>query len=295
MIAYFKRRRKGFELLVFTLPAVLLILCMSEVPFVMNIYYSFTKWNGMAGTSKWIGFANFKEIFTDDSYVLDAAIFTLKYTLVTAIAINIVAIVLAIILNKNLKYKNLLRTLFFLPFVLSLLITSYMWKFIFTKGFDLLYQMTGFECFNWGWLGTPKLAFISIVIVSVWKLLGYNMVIYIAGLQAIPKDLLEASEIDGASARQRVFRITLPLLMPAITISLFLTISGGLNIFDIPLAMTGGGPGTATTGIAMDIYKAAFTSNRFGYATAKSLLFFIVATTIAFIQVSITKKKEVEA
>lgn len=295
MQAYIQSKRKLMEFIAFTAPAVILILLVSEIPFLLNVFYSFTKWNGISNTVTWIGLDNFKEIFTDDQYFIEAALFTLNYTVVTSIAVNVLAIVLAVVLNKQLKTKNLLRALFFIPFVLSLLITSYMWKFIFMKGFSIMYVVTGWEMFQWSWLGTGNLAFASVVIVSVWKLVGYSMVIYIAGLQAISSDVLEAAQIDGASATQRMFKVILPLLMPAITISVFITITGGLAVFDIPFALTGGGPGTATTGVAMDIYKAAFLTNRFGYATAKSLIFFIVATTIAIIQVTITKKREVEA
>lgn len=295
MITYFRKKRTLFEFIAFIAPAVIVILMMSEIPFLFSIYLSFMKWNAIAGNPVFNGLDNFKEIFTEDIKALKATLFTLHQAFWITLLSNVAALGIAILLNKQLKSKNLLRTLFFLPFVMSFLITSYMWKFIFTKGFESLYKLTAWDVFNLGWLSTPELAFTSVMLVTVWKTMGYNLLIYIAGLQSIPADLIEAAEMDGATAWQRVRHITLPLLMPAVTVSVFFSITNALNIFDIPYGLTNGGPGTVTTSISIDIYKEAFNNSRFGYASAKALLFFVLATCIAFIQVRTTKKREVEA
>lgn len=290
-----KKNRKTLEFFAFVAPAMILILLISEIPFMMSIVYAFTKWNGVANEVKFIGLDNFIELFTDDSGIVKAAIFTGKYLLFGVIFTNIFALLLANILCKASRTKKILRTVFFLPNVLSMLIIAFMFGFVFTKGFDSLFLITGLKFFNWSWLGDIKLVFYSVGIISVWQRVGYIMLIYIAGIQSVPNEVIEAAIVDGANARQRFFKVLVPLIMPSVTISLFLTISYSLNVFDIPFALTKGGPGGATTGIPMNIYNEAFINNRFGYGAAKSIIYFIIVTVFTFIQIRITKSREVEA
>lgn len=287
--------KKTIEFSVFVLPALIFILIAAEIPFIMSIYYSLTKWNGIGKNIHFIGLENFKELFTTDPGALKALLFTLQYSVFNVIVTNVVAIILAVVLTKTLKSQNLLRAAFFMPYIISLVIIGFIWKFIFTKVFDALYNVTHWELFQWSWLGDTQLAFVSTLFVSLWQAVGFYMMIYITGLQGIPNELNEAAEIDGVVGLKRFFKITLPLLMPSLTVAFFLSIANSLKVFDIIYTLTFGGPGDATTSTTMDIYKEAFVNNRFGYATAKSLLFVVLVLLITVIQVKFFKSKEVEA
>ncbi|OXM87724.1 carbohydrate ABC transporter permease [Paenibacillus rigui] len=279
----------------FVAPVILLILISAEIPFLMSLYYSFTKWNGISKNITFIGFKNFIELFTQDKDALKAFLFTVQFSVFNIIGTNVLALVFAVFLTKKLKLNNVLRAAFFVPYIVSLVIIGFIWKFIFSSAFTSLYNWTHWDFFNWSWLGTPNLAFVSVVLVSIWQSVGFYMMIYITGLQAIPSDLNEAAGIDGANSFQRFFKITLPLLIPSLTVALFMSISNSLKIFDIIFTLTFGGPGKSTTSTTMDIYSEAFVNNRFGYATAKSLVFVVIILIITFIQVKFFKSKEVEA
>jgi len=295
MNTYRKTLRSHLQLLVFAGPAMLLILLSAILPFLMSLYYSMTKWNGIGKTIQYIGLKNFRELLMDDPGAFKALFFTLKFAILNVVLTNSLAIVLALVLVSALRSRNMLRAAFFVPNIVSLVIIGFMWKFIFTRGFDSLYDLSGFTFLQWSWLGSGKLAFLSILLVNVWQSVGFFMIIYIIGLQSIPADLLESAAIDGVTGIRRFFTITLPLLMPSLTVSFFLTISNSLKVFDIIYTLTSGGPGGTTNSISIDIYKEAFVNNRFGYATAKSLLFVILILIITVVQVKFFKSREVEA
>lgn len=288
-----KKNKQRIEFLIFVLPAFILIFFTQLYPFFSNLYYSLTKWDGVNAPT-FIGLQNFIELFTDDSKLFDSALFTTKYAIVMIILNNVFGLLLALLLNTKIRSRNVLRTAFFMPYGLSGLIAALMFSFIFTLGFTQLYQLTGMEFFNWGWLSDSKLAWLSVVIVDFWKSVGYYMIVYVAGLQGVPQDMLESARVDGASSIQSFFKITLPMLMPTITICLFLSITNALNAYDIPYALTGGGPGYATTGMPQNIYKEAFTNLRYGYSSAKSLVYFVIVLIVSMAQVRFTQKKEVE-
>jgi raffinose/stachyose/melibiose transport system permease protein len=213
--------------------------------------------------------------------------FTLFFTLYNVLLTNLLALTLALILDTKMKYKNLLRSMFFLPNVISLIIVAYLWSYMFRLIFPLI---TGISV----WLGSPDLAPYSVVMVAIWQGCGYLMVIYLAGLQTIPTELVEASEVDGAKWYQRLFFIKFPLLLPAFTICLFYSLSNSLRTFDIIMALTQGGPGYVTTPIVVDIYKNAFMQNRYGYATAKAVLLCLMIMVITGTQLYLMKRREVE-
>ncbi|WP_426446181.1 carbohydrate ABC transporter permease [Paenibacillus sp. S-38] len=290
------RRRKELAIfLSFVAPALILILLFAEIPFVMSLYYSFTKWNGISKNIAFIGFQNFKELFTEDPDAAASFRFTILYSLITLIATNLAALLLALVLTRKFRGSSMLRAAFFVPYIVSLVIIGFIWKFIFSSAFQSLHELTLWPLFGWSWLGTPTLAFLSVVFVSVWQSVGFYMMIYITGLQSIPAEMGEAAVIDGANGLQRFVHITLPLLMPSITVALFLSISNSLKVFDIIFTLTFGGPGRTTMSTTMDIYNEAFVNNRFGYATAKSLVFVLVILLITLIQVKVFKSREVEA
>ncbi|MNN16502.1 sn-glycerol-3-phosphate transport system permease protein UgpA [compost metagenome] len=209
--------------------------------------------------------------------------------------INVLAILLALVLDMKLKTTTWLRAAFFIPYILSLVIVGFIWKFIFMQGFESLGASTGWGVFALSWLGEPGLAFISVLFVSIWQSIGFYMVIYIAGLQSVPEDLKEAATVDGAGPIRRFFNVTLPLLAPSITISVFMALTNSIKVFDVILSLTGGGPGGTTYSVAYDIYRDTFQNNLYGYGTAKALILFVAVLIITVIQLTIFKRREVEA
>ena len=213
--------------------------------------------------------------------------FTLFFTFFNVIGANLLALALALALDTKLKTKNVLRSIFFLPNVLSLIIVAFVWSFVFRL---ILPAITGIDV----WLGDTNIAPYAVVMVSIWQSCGYLMIIYLAGLQTIPQDILEVAELDGANGLQKFFSITLPLLIPSITICTFYSIANSLKTFEVPFALTSGGPGYSTTNIVLDIYFNSFNLNRFAYGTAKAVFLCLVIMVITGIQLYIMKKKEVE-
>ena len=278
----------------FVLPAFGAVLLSVEVPFLMSVVYSFTRWNGLDRVPAFIGFENYKELFFDDPGMMNALVFTLQQTVFRVIFTNVIALLLAVFLDSKIRGKNALRAAFYVPNIVSLIVIGYVWRFIFTRGFDSFYESVKLPFLLYSWLGDAKLAAVSILIVSIWQSIGFYMVIYIAGLQVIPRDVLEAAMIDGAGEVSRFFRVTIPLIMPSITVAVFHSVSNSLKAFDVIFTLTSGGPGMATTPIALDIYKTAFVISRFGYGTAKSVILFLLILLITFFQVRFFKKREVE-
>ncbi|WP_240343944.1 sugar ABC transporter permease [Paenibacillus sp. SYP-B3998] len=279
---------------VFVGPAFLAFFIVVLLPLCLGIYYSFTNWNGVSGSIEWIGFANFISIFTHDPDFIRSFLFTARFMLAVVVFSNVIGFALALILSKQLKSRNLLRTVFFMPNVLGGLLLGFIWQFIFVQSFPVLGEVTKMGVFQLSWLGTEATAFWALVIVSVWQGAGYYMVIYVAGLTNVPKDLIEAAAIDGAKNHQVLRHIILPLIMPAITVCLFLSVAWAFKSFDLNFSLTQGGPFKSSESIAMNIYNEAFKNNRFGLGTAKALVFFIAVSFITVLQVSITKKREVD-
>lgn len=289
-----KKLSNGLVFGMFTLPALATILLSVEVPFLMSVVYSFTKWNGLDKLPKFIGLANYRELLVNDPQMMSSLWFTLRLSFLTVIFTNVIALTLAVLLDAKIRGENALRVAFYIPNIISLIVIGYVWRFIFSKGFDSFLQATHLPLFALSWLGNGDMAFISVAVVSVWQAIGFYMVIYIAGLQTVPKDLHEAAMIDGASPVKRFFRVTLPMIMPSVTVCVFYSLSNGLKAFDVIFSLTNGGPGTATTSVALDIYRTAFVVSRFGYGTAKSVMLFILILLLTFFQVRTFKRREVE-
>ncbi|WP_010496310.1 carbohydrate ABC transporter permease [Paenibacillus elgii] len=290
-----KQRLSGMlQQTVFVGPAFLFFSLIVLVPFLMSMYYSFTEWNGVTSNVKWIGLDNFKQILTTDKDFQKAFWFTTRFTVTNVILANLLGFGLALLLSQALKTRNVLRTVFFLPNVIGGLLLGFIWQFIFIKGFSTIGELTQIAFFQLPWLGDSPTAFWGLIIVSVWQTAGYLMVIYIAGLANVPKELTEAATIDGATRWQALRHITIPMIMPSVTVCLFLTISWAFKMYDLNVSLTQGGPFNSTQSVALNIYEEAFRNNRYGLGTAKAFIFFIVVALITLIQVSLTKKKEVE-
>ncbi|WP_178024003.1 carbohydrate ABC transporter permease [uncultured Paenibacillus sp.] len=281
--------------LFFVGPVLLFFVIIMVIPFLLGMYYGLTDWNGVASTVNWVGLDNFKTIFTNDPDFWSSFWFTTQFTVVGIVLTNAVGFFLAYFLTKGLKLRNIMRTVFFMPNVIGGLLLGFIWQFIFIKGFNTMYELTGWSFFGLPWLGDATTGFWGIMIVFVWHTAGYLMVIYISSLTNVPSEVIEAAEIDGASRWQMLRSIIIPLIMPAVTICLFLAISWAFKMFDLNLSLTKGGPFKSTESVAMNIYNEAFQNNRYGLGTAKAILFFVIVAVITTFQVRLTKKKEVEA
>ncbi|WP_072337661.1 MULTISPECIES: carbohydrate ABC transporter permease [unclassified Paenibacillus] len=279
---------------VFLGPALTVYALIIALPFALNVYYSFTNWDGVSGRVAWVGLDNFLHVLTSDANFGYSFWFTARFTVTVVILTNLVGFIFAYMLTHAFKTRNLLRTIFFVPNVLGGLLLGFIWQFIFVQGFASIGRLTNLAFFELPWLGTENTAFWALVIVFVWHGAGYIMVIYIAGLTNVPKDMLEAAMLDGANRWQVLKSVILPLIMPIITVCLFLTIAWAFKMFDINFSLTKGGPFNSTESVAMNIYNEAFVNNNYGLGTAKALLFFIAVSVITTIQVTLTKRKEVD-
>ena len=230
-----------------------------------------------------VGLKNYIRLFHDEKFK-EVIGFTLFYTFFNMLLINVIALLLALALDSKIKHKRSLRTMFFLPNVVSLIIVAYIWSFIFREGFGAL---------GWkNWLVYENTAPWAIVLTSVWQGVGYIMIIYLAGLQSIPTDILEVASIDGANNWQRFTNITLPLLAPSMTISFFITLTNSLKCFEIMLALTNGA--NKTTSFVLNVYFEAFKQERVGYSTAQAIILLLIIMAISIVQLSIMKKKELQ-
>jgi raffinose/stachyose/melibiose transport system permease protein len=289
-----KKHAGWLQQVVFVGPGLFFFTLIIVVPFVLGMVYSLTDWDGVSGNVRWVGLDNFIRVFQDQQF-LNSFLFTVKFAVVSVILMNLVGFGLALLLTMGTPWKNAFRTVFFIPHIIGGLMLGFIWQFIFTKGFAKLGEWIPLPLFQLPWLGTANTAFWALVIVVTWQMAGYLMMIYIAGIINIPVDIREAAAIDGANAWQRLRHITLPLIMPSVTVCFFLAISTCFKIFDINLSLTNGGPFQSTESLALNIYNEAFSKYRYGLGIAKALLFFIIVSVITTLQVWYTKRKEVEA
>ncbi|WP_407267750.1 carbohydrate ABC transporter permease [Radiobacillus sp. PE A8.2] len=288
-----RRIKSGLDYWMFVGPAFLFFILIVIIPFFIGIYYSFTNWNGVDSTVLWVGFDNFIKLFTSDTAFLNSFWFTLRFTVTVLILTNVVGFIFALLVTNHLKTQNMLRTAFFIPNVIGGLILGFIWQFIFVRGFASIGEIIPLPFFQAPWLGDPRTAFWAMVIVFVWQLSGYMMIIYIAALQGVDESLLEAARIDGANAWQQLFKVVIPLIVPAFTICLFLTTSMAFKVFDLNFALTGGGPFNSTESLTIHIFEQAFSFNNYGLGSAKALVFFIIVALITLLQVNFTKRREV--
>nr|WP_279577131.1 sugar ABC transporter permease [Planococcus ruber] len=278
----------------FVVPLLFIFTTVVIIPFLIGIYYAFFEWDGIsANPMEFVGLDNFGKLFDDDQFLRSAWLTTL-FTVLSVITINVVGLAFALLVTSKIRTANAARTLLFMPYLIGGLILGYIWQFVFLDVFEFLGELTGLTDVFFNWLIDPEFALYALVFVFTWQMAGYVMIVYIAGIQAIPNDVVEAAKIDGATPWQRFMRITLPLLMPALTISLFLTLSSAFKIYDVNLSLTGGGPANATELFAMNIYNEIFGSGNYGFGQAKAIVFFVIVAAITLTQVYLTKKREVE-
>jgi raffinose/stachyose/melibiose transport system permease protein len=262
------------------------------VPFVNGFYYTFTDWDGFK-VDKFVGFSNYAESFADPKFWTTLR-FTGLFVVVSLVLVNVVAFGLALIVTANLRSRNLLRTLFFVPNLVGGVVLGVIWQFIFNSAIVALANKYDWELFKQSWLQDTNKAFWALIIVTVWQSSGYMMIVYITGLVSIENDVLEASQIDGASPLRTLFAIKIPLMAQAFTIALFLTLRGGFMAYDVNVALTGGGPFRTTELISLHIFQDAFGEGNFGTGQSKAVIMFIVVALAALVQVTISKRYEVQ-
>ncbi|GGC83388.1 ABC transporter permease [Thalassobacillus devorans] len=275
----------------FLTPVILALGIVVVIPFIYGLFYSFTDWNGLRAT-QFIGLEHYINLFQEKEF-MNSIWFTIKFAVASVLLLNFFGLALALIVTRNIKTNNLLRTVFFMPNLIGGLILGFIWQFIFISVFGDVGDLLGVEGMK-GWLSTTETGFWGLVILTSWQMAGYIMIIYIAYLENIPKELIEAAKIDGASSFQRFKNITFPLVAPAFTISMFLTLSTSFKIYDQNLSLTNGGPFNSTQMVAMEIVRTAFSDNQMSYAQAKAVIFFLIVAVVALTQVYYNKKREVE-
>ena len=269
---------------IFVLPTLIAFSFAFIIPFVMGVYLSFCKFKTITN-AQFVGLENYIKIFADKDFV-NAFGFTLKFSVVSIITINVFAFILALALTRKIKGTNLFRTVFFMPNLIGGIILGYIWQQM-INAVLLKYETT--------LVANPTYGFWGLIILMNWQMIGYMMIIYVAGLQNVPTDLIEAAQIDGATSLQTLFKVKIPMVMPSITICLFLTVSNSFKLFDQNLALTAGAPSKKTAMLALDIYNTFYGRSGFeGVGQAKVVLFFIVVAVIALGQLVLTRRKEVE-
>ncbi len=269
----------------FALPTLLAFTVAFVVPFVLGVYLSFNEFTTVTN-ARWVGLSNYARLLTDQDF-LNALWFTVRFTIVSVISINVVAFLFALLLTRGVRGTNVFRTIFFMPNLIGGIVLGYIWQLIIN---GVLYYGDATLMLK------PTYGFWGLVILMNWQLIGYMMVIYIAGLQNVPRDLIEAARIDGATSGAILRSVTMPLVMPSITICLFLTLSNSFKLFDQNLALTAGGPSKKTTMLALDIYNTFYGKAGWeGVGQAKAVVFFLMVALIVLIQLLLTRSREVES
>ena len=269
---------------VFVLPTLIAFTIGFLAPFVLGVYLSFCKFTTVTD-ARFIGLGNYAKILGDGDF-LHSLWFTALFTIVTVLLINIFAFAVAMLLTKNIKGTNIFRTVFFMPNLIGGIILGYIWQQM-INAVLLKYETT--------LVANPTYGFWGLVILMNWQMIGYMMIIYVAGLQNVPTDLIEAAEIDGATSLQTLFKVKIPMVMPSITICLFLTVSNSFKLFDQNLALTAGEPSNSSQMLALNIYETFYTRTGWeGAGQAKAVVFFIIVAVIAMLQNRLTRSKEVQ-
>ena len=286
-----QRRRKVEGIYyAFLLPSLILFTLAITIPAVIGIFFSFTNSIGF-GDWEFIGLVNYLAVFTDPA-ILQSYLFTFWFAFVTVIVVNVLAFLLAVGLVSRVRLKTGLRTIFVIPMVISGIIIAYVFNFLFSNSVPALGQAWGIGWMSESILANPDLAWVAIVIVTAWQAIPGTLLIYIAGLLAIPGDVYEAASIDGAGKLQQLWRITLPLVAGYVVINVIIGFKDFLNAYDIIVGLTNGGPGTATRSIAMTIFTG-FSGGDYAYQMANATIFFLIAISLALLQLRLTRGRNV--
>lgn len=284
-----KRIREITDYIKFVFPMLILYILFFILPLFQTIGYSFTDYNGINPKKEFTGLTNYFDVF-QDKWFYNSMAFTGKSVLLMILLTNVLGFLLALALNRKIKSRNILRAIVFCPFVFNNVTVGFIWQFLLGRFMTDLYPLTGWKVFNIGWLSDNSLVLYSVVFVKLWQSIGYFMVIYLAGLQLLPQDPLEAAVIDGCTGIKMIRYITIPLMKPTAFVCIFLAITESLNMFPLIMSLTNGGPGHASENISLYIYNEAFKSHRMGYASALAVILTIIMAIIAGLQMKLTRE-----
>ena len=279
---------------IFVLPTFAAFLIGFVWPFIQGLYLSFCKFTTIS-KAKWVGLENYKKVFgigefKDPSPLTDSLWFTVAFAVVSIILINVIGFLFALLLTRGLKGTTVFRTIFFMPNLIGGVVLGYIWRILINCFLSLVEQPLLDLNTTAGYWG--------LIILMCWQQVGYMMIIYIAGLQAIPEELSEAAKIDGATSMQTLFRVKVPMLMSSITVCVFLTLTNSFKLFDQNMALTGGNPNESTTMLALNIYKTFYARSGAqwkGLGQAKAVIFCLLVIAVSLIQLKLTRSKEVQA
>jgi raffinose/stachyose/melibiose transport system permease protein len=271
----------------FMLPIAAFFTFAMLTPFFMGINVSFTDWNGLSRTMDYVGFENYQNIFISPDVLIPLKN-TMSYGLMYVVANNVLALSLALALNRVFRGRNASRLIFFIPNALSPVLTAFVWSFIYKDLFKELFNIQSL-------FSSTSTALLGIVILAVWHNVGISMLIYLAALSGVPKDLYEAATVDGAGAWHQFFHVTVPMIVPAFTVCITLSLTSGLREFAFPLVATGGGPVRATETLAIYIYNYLFAYNKAGYGQALAFLFMVFLLIVGLTVSKLLRRKEIEA
>lgn len=285
-------RHNKVVMVLFTLPTVILYSAFFWVPMLMGVYYSMTDWNGIAKTHKFIGFGNYVKIF-ETSRFTKSIWFNFKYTFFLVIGIVVISLIIALCLNQGIKASTAFRSVFFLPAVISAITVALIWNELYYRAFPLVGQALGIEWLSSSLLANQSLAMFAILLVNIWQGCATPTVLFIAGLQSVPKDLYEAATIDGANAWDKFRKITVPFLIPILNMVVITTVKGGLTVFDYIKALTDGGPMQSTEAIGLLIYRHAMNEGKYSQSVAESMILFVIVGIVSFVTLKLTNNKQV--
>ena len=288
-----KKKKIGGAFVIMVIPGVVLYSIFFIFPVLSGIYYSMSDWDGISKSFQMVGLSNFIAVLKDDRFQ-NAFIFSVKYTAILAVIGNIVALLLAHLLNSKIKCRGLFRGIYFFPAVLSMITVGLIFNEIYYRVLPSIGDMLHIPFLQSNILANPKYAIYGIILVHIWQGIAIPTVLYLAGLQNVPKELIEAAELDGANTWQKFININFPFIIPVMNVALVMLIKAGLTTFDYIRAMTDGGPGWATESVGLLIYNHAFKEMKFSYSIAESLILFVIIAIVSIIQFGILSRKEVE-
>ena len=285
-----KMTNKEKTFLSIIIPVVILFFAFNTLPMIKGFIYSLTNYKGY-GSYEFVGFRNYIDLFSD-ARVGKSYLFFFKYALVGTVLVNVLSLIMALGLNAQIRFKSALRGIYFVPNILGGLVVGYIFSFLFTY----ILPAVG-DTFNISWLqnsilASEKYAWIAVLVVGVWQAVAMNTIIYVSGLQTVPEDVYEASMLDGANKWQKFWKVTLPLIMPFVTINLVLSTKNMLMVFDQIMSLTKGGPAQSTESISYLIYQNGMSGGQFGFQSANAVIFFLIIVGISLFQMTVLNKKE---
>ena len=285
-----KMTNKEKTFLSIIIPVVILFFAFNTLPMIKGFIYSLTNYKGY-GSYEFVGFRNYIDLFSD-ARVGKSYLFTFKYALVGTVLVNVLSLIMALGLNAQIRFKSALRGIYFVPNILGGLVVGYIFSFLFTY----ILPAVG-DTFNISWLqnsilASEKYAWIAVLVVGVWQAVAMNTIIYVSGLQTVPEDVYEASMLDGANKWQKFWKVTLPLIMPFVTINLVLSTKNMLMVFDQIMSLTKGGQAQSTESISYLIYQNGMSGGQFGFQSANAVIFFLIIVGISLFQMTVLNKKE---